>query len=91
MKKLGVKFSKKNEQAAEFLNEAILLCGKHKCVLLPGNGVFYLARIPKELTAAEAQIAIMTGQKQKAIGIATIREINPGMAEWAPTIEEEVN
>lgn len=79
------------EQAAEILEDLMAVCRKHKCVLLPGNGVFYLARIPKELTAAEAQVAIMTGQKHKAIGIATIREINPGMSEWAPAIEEEVS
>ncbi len=81
----------KREQAAEILEDLMAVCRKHKCVLLPGNGVFYLARIPKELTAAEAQVAIMTGQKQKAIAIATIQEINPGMAQWAPAIEEEVN
>ena len=68
------------EQAAEILEDFMAVCRKHKCVLLPGNGVFYLARISKELTAAEAQVALMAGRRIEAEAIAQIHEINPGMA-----------
>jgi hypothetical protein len=81
--------SHEREQAAEILEDLMQVCRKHKCILLPGNGVFYLARPAKELNAMEAQIALKTGQRQQAVAIATIREINPGMSEWQP-VEPEV-
>jgi hypothetical protein len=81
--------SHERERATEILEDFMAVCRKHKCVLLPGNGVFYLAHIAKEPTPAEAQLMLMSGRKVQAVAIATIREINPGMSEWAPVEEKE--
>ena len=83
--------SHERERAAEILEDFMAVCRKHKCVLLPGNGVFYLAHIAKEPTASVAAVLLRTGMRAPAVAIAAIREINPGMSEWVPVTEDEVN
>lgn len=60
-----------NEMTEEILQDLRRVCAKHKCMLTAGNGVFYLARI-------------LTDLPPQATAIAQVREINPGMVEWAP-------
>ena len=59
------------EFAEEVLQDLRRVCAKHKCMLTPGHGVFYLARI-------------LTHMPPQATAIAAILQINPGMVEWAP-------
>lgn len=57
--------------AEEVLHDLRRVCAKHKCILTAGNGVFYLAKI-------------LTDLPPQATAIAQVREINPGLIEWAP-------
>ena len=74
------------DRAEDIVRELMEVCRKRKCVLLAGNGVFYLARVDVE--EAKQHMAAAFGTKMPVAPIAQIREINPGVAEWMPTETE---
>lgn len=75
------------DRAEDIIRELIEVCRKRGCVLLPGNGVFYLARMEGDLQSA-ILAQRMVGARPKAQAIAQIREINPTCAEWCGTDQE---
>lgn len=59
-----------NDRARDILQEIIALCARRQCVLIAGNGVFYLAKVASKFPP-------------QAVAIAQILQVSELMAEWA--------
>ena len=64
-----VKHEPDNERARDILSEIIALCARRSCVLIAGNGVFYLAKVTSMIPP-------------EAVAIAQVRQVSELMAEW---------